>query len=150
MSAQPFNWRSGIPICSGKARAARAIGKGYLQIGRYDERVRAATGAAPIYRLSYLGETGLHTVFAIAFNVAEVVLWAITAVQFLFKLFTGVANQQLRGFGQSLGTFMYDVILFLTFRSDEKPFPFAPWPNGAPGHVTAKRRSRAAKKTDDA
>jgi len=88
--------------------------------------------------------------FAIAFNVAEVVLWAITAVQFLFKLFTGVANQQLRGFGQSLGTFMYDVILFLTFRSDEKPFPFAPWPTGAPGHVTAKRQSRAAKKTADA
>ena len=87
--------------------------------------------------------------FVIAFNVAEVVLWAITAIQFLFKLLTGEPNQQLRGFGQSLGTFVYDVILFLTFQSDEKPFPFAPWPNGVPAGVGTKRRSRAAKKTDE-
>ncbi len=77
-------------------------------------------------------------------------LWAITAIQFLFKLFTGEPNRQLRGFGQSLGTFVYDVILFLTFQSDEKPFPFAPWPNGVPAGVGTKRRSRAAKKNDEA
>lgn len=87
--------------------------------------------------------------FVIAFNVAEVVLWATTALQFLIKLFTGEPNQQLRRFGQSLGTFIYEVVLFLTFQSDEKSFPFAPWPTGAPAQATTKRRSQATKKADD-
>ena len=87
--------------------------------------------------------------FVIAFNVAEIILWATTAVQFLFKLFTGGANEYLRGFGQSLGTFIYEVILFLTFQSEHKPFPFAPWPSGTPANRTAKKRSRTAKKADE-
>ena len=87
--------------------------------------------------------------FFVAFNVAEVILWAITAIQFLFKLFTGNANEYLRGLGQSLGTFIYEVILFLTFQSEHKPFPFAPWSAGAPKQAAARKRSRATKKTDD-
>ncbi|MDA0261551.1 MAG: DUF4389 domain-containing protein [Proteobacteria bacterium] len=87
--------------------------------------------------------------FAIAFNVAEVVLWAIAVVQFLFKLFSGAPNSQLCGFGQSLGTYIYEIILFLTFRSENKPFPFASWPSGAPDGATKPHR-RVRKKAGDA
>ncbi len=85
--------------------------------------------------------------FVIAFNVGEFVLWTVTAIQFLFKLVTGNANARLRDFGQSLGTFIYEVILFLTFKSEHKPFPFARWPSGAPAAATTKQR-RAPKKSD--
>lgn len=78
--------------------------------------------------------------FVVAFNVAEFVLWTVTAIQFLFKLVTGDPNARLRDFGQGLGTFIYDVVLFLTFRSEHKPFPFAPWPRGAPAAAAATRR----------
>lgn len=78
--------------------------------------------------------------FVVAFNLAEFVLWTIAAIQFLFKLATGDSNARLRDFGQGLGTFIYDVVLFLTFKSDRKPFPFAPWPAGAPAGAAAGRR----------
>lgn len=78
--------------------------------------------------------------FVVAFNLAEFVLWTIAAIQFLFKLATGDPNARLRDFGQGLGTFIYEVVLFLTFKSDRKPFPFAPWPAGAPAGAAAGRR----------
>jgi hypothetical protein len=43
-------------------------------------------------------------------------------------LFTGATNARLREFGQSLAVFIYQIVLFVTFNSDERPFPFGPWP----------------------
>jgi hypothetical protein len=46
----------------------------------------------------------------------------------LFSLITGEDNQHLRRFGHSLSTYIYDVLKFLCYSSEEKPFPFADWP----------------------
>ena len=69
-------------------------------------------------------------ILVIAFNVAEFVLGAVVIFQFLTKLFTGEPNQQLRNLGQNLGSYLRDIVAFLTFASEEKPFPFAAWPAG--------------------
>lgn len=85
-------------------------------------------------------------VFVVAFNIAEVLIAAVTVFQFLSKLITRDTNRNLADFGQNLATYVYQVILFLTFRSDDKPFPFGPWPSGAPtaeAAVPAKKRGRA-------
>lgn len=66
--------------------------------------------------------------FAICFNVAEIVLWTITIIQFVSSLLRGAPLQQLRVFGSSLSTYLSQVADFLTFASDKKPFPIAPWP----------------------
>ena len=58
----------------------------------------------------------------------EVVFCAVVAAQFAFVLLTGKYNQNLLSFGASLNRFLYDVLLFMTFNSDERPFPFRPWP----------------------
>jgi hypothetical protein len=48
-------------------------------------------------------------------------------------LFTGQKNQPLLGLGQSLATYTYQIVLYLTFASEVRPFPFdADWPPGAP------------------
>jgi len=70
-------------------------------------------------------------IFAVIFGVAEVVLWAVVIFQFLFTLFGGEPNVRLLAFGRSLATFIYQIVSFLTFTSDERPFPFSPWPDGA-------------------
>jgi len=71
--------------------------------------------------------------FAVIFGVAEVVLWAVVILQFLLTLFTGEANTQLRAFGLSLAAFLYQIVAFMTFNSDERPFPFSPWPEAKSG-----------------
>ena len=71
--------------------------------------------------------------FVVIFYIAEMVLFAVAALQFLWKLFTGAVNERLTAFGANLGEFLRQVVLFLTFNSERMPFPFADWPNVAPG-----------------
>ncbi len=48
---------------------------------------------------------------------------------FLWLLFTGEVNRELRGVGQSLATYIYENVRYLTFNSNERPFPFGgKWP----------------------
>ncbi|MBL4740900.1 MAG: DUF4389 domain-containing protein [Sneathiella sp.] len=66
--------------------------------------------------------------FAICFNVAEVVLWAITIIQFVATIATGSPLRQLQVFGSSLSEYLKQVANFLTAAEDEKPFPVNAWP----------------------
>lgn len=72
---------------------------------------------------------GLHMLlFAVIFWVAEVLLAAIAVFQFLSVLLSGRPNDRLETFGEELGRFFYQIVRFLTFRGDDKPFPFSDWP----------------------
>jgi cellulose synthase/poly-beta-1,6-N-acetylglucosamine synthase-like glycosyltransferase len=66
--------------------------------------------------------------FALFYSVAEFVLFAVVVFQFLFILFTGKNNPRLLRLGQSLATYIYQILQFLTFNSDFQPYPFAEWP----------------------
>ncbi|VUD56629.1 hypothetical protein TDB9533_02285 [Thalassocella blandensis] len=66
--------------------------------------------------------------FAVCLQVAFIVMTAVVCVQFIFALITGEDNRQLRIFGDSLSQFIYQSFQFLTYNSEEKPFPFSDWP----------------------
>jgi uncharacterized protein YqhQ len=70
--------------------------------------------------------------FAFIFYVSEFVLFAVALLQILWKLFTGEVNERLTAFGANLAEFIRQIVLFLTFNSDDMPFPFADWPNVRP------------------
>ena len=69
--------------------------------------------------------------FAFLLVVARVVTGAVVVIQFLFTVFTGRTNENLRSFGASLAQFVFQTLMFVTYNSDTKPFPFNPWPNAA-------------------
>ena len=52
----------------------------------------------------------------------------IALIQFLFMLLTGSLNQHLKLFSAGLCQLSYQIILYLTYNSEDKPFPFASWP----------------------
>ncbi len=83
------------------------------------------------------GETWMRLVYMVLFAIVLYLDLSVAAfvavVQFLFKLFSGQANQQLAEFGEGLAGYFRQMIAFLTFRTDDKPFPFAPWPQTSPG-----------------
>lgn len=66
--------------------------------------------------------------FAFIYSMVELVVFAVVVIQFVFKLFTGDTNERLLGFGGSLSRYVYQVLLFLTFNTEDKPFPFDEWP----------------------
>jgi hypothetical protein len=51
-----------------------------------------------------------------------------TVVQFLWLLFKGERNEFIAQFGRSLAEWLHDAARFLTAGSEEKPFPWKPWP----------------------
>jgi len=67
-------------------------------------------------------------VFAAVLQLASIVMWVLVIAQFIFSLITGDNNLQLRKFGHSLSIYIFDTLRFLTYASEEKPFPFADWP----------------------
>ncbi|PHS26355.1 MAG: lipase [Methylophaga sp.] len=48
-------------------------------------------------------------------------------IQVLFALITGSDNENLRKFAADLTKYINQIILFLTYNDDRKPFPFAAW-----------------------
>jgi hypothetical protein len=67
-------------------------------------------------------------VFGLLSVVARMVIWIVAILQFLLVLLTGTGNDNLRDLGQGTSKWVYQAFLFLTFNSDDKPFPFSDWP----------------------
>jgi hypothetical protein len=71
-------------------------------------------------------------VFVITSGVAKFIVILLAIFQFITVLFKGQANQGLLPFGQNLSTYLYQISLFLTFKSQRMPFPFSAFPDGTP------------------
>ena len=73
-------------------------------------------------RLAYM------VLFALLVMAARLVVSIVVVLQFALVLVFGKDNENLRNLGQSLGKWVYQAIMFLTFNSNDKPFPFDEWP----------------------
>ncbi len=75
----------------------------------------------------------------LAFMLISVMLLSVTSVVgslivilgFFWLLFTGEINRQMQQVGQSIAAYIYELIRYLTFNTEEKPFPMGgKWPSG--------------------
>ena len=63
------------------------------------------------------------------YGLSRFVVGAVVVLQFLWVLFTGETNERMLVFGRSLSTYTYQLLLYLTYNSEERPFPFdLDWP----------------------
>ena len=76
--------------------------------------------------------------FAIIAGLACYIVGAVAILQFLWTLFTGKSNDKLRNFGGSLSQYVYQILRFLTYSSEQKPFPFSDWPEAEIGKKQGK------------
>jgi hypothetical protein len=70
--------------------------------------------------------------FILFIGIAKVVLLAVVVFQFLSQLLTRRTNQRLLKLGQNLSTYSYQILVFLTYNSEYRPYPFGAWPKGEP------------------
>ena len=72
-------------------------------------------------------------ILGLLYGLSRVVLGVVVIIQFFYVLLSGETNDELKSFGHSLAIYSYQIIEFLTFNSDEKPFPFdSGWPTSLP------------------
>ncbi len=88
--------------------------------------------------------------FALFYFLAELVLIAVVIFQFISQLIIGKVNERLLEFGQQLSWYIYDILRYVTFNSDHRPFPFNPWPVDGPGEPAPQTPERVVKKKSTA
>ena len=96
----------------------------------------------------------IRVVFMLAFAVflyliiAPVIL-VLMVVQALFAVITGEENENLRFFGSALTVYVSQILEFVTYNSETKPFPFSDFPRaGEQAQAQAPDRNDTAD-TDD-
>lgn len=66
---------------------------------------------------------------ALAYQVSGTLVFIVTVFQFVMMLLNDTPNTRLLTFGRSLGRYLQQIVYFLTFASEEVPFPFNDWPS---------------------
>jgi len=68
----------------------------------------------------------------ILISIASFVGTFVVVLGFLWLLITGEVNQQIRQVGQSIAAYVYEIVRYLTFNTDQRPFPLGgDWPSGS-------------------
>jgi len=63
-------------------------------------------------------------VMGIAWSVAVMVTSFVVVLNFFYLLFTGSTNSKLTSLGHSLATYLFQIVEYMTFNSESRPFPF--------------------------
>lgn len=70
----------------------------------------------------------LMILMAMAFHLAATLLGVLALVQLLLSIIASGPNERLQHFGRGLGQYLRQITEFLSFASEEAPFPFSDWP----------------------
>lgn len=97
-------------------------------------------------RLAYM------LLFSVLLMAARLVITLVVVIQFLLVLVIGSDNENLRNLGQGLAKWVYETVMFLTFNSEEKPFPFDEWPSieATEGYSASSSDKSEAEEVEDA
>lgn len=92
--------------------------------GEYeDDSSGAAENRASWQRLVFM------IVMALIFGLGVTVATIVVVLQFFWVLFTGETKEELASVGRQLGEYGKQIALYMTFNTEERPFPFdRDWP----------------------
>jgi hypothetical protein len=69
-------------------------------------------------------------IYGIVFYVLFWIIWLVVIFQFIMKVITGGLNENVMNFSGGLTRYAYQILNYVTFQSEERPWPFSPWPAG--------------------
>ena len=85
--------------------------------------------------------------FAFLYSVAEFVIFAVVVYQFLHVLLTGGdKDERIANLGSQLSVYVYQILQFQTFNTEDKPFPMADWPEAKKLSQTEDKPKAAPRK----
>jgi len=96
-------------------------------------------------------------VFGVIFYFLYILIWLLVIFQFVTKVLTGELNRNLELFSTKMTSYALQILNYITYQSEERPFPFRPFPEGnveglrpdaetkAPIKVTKKKKTTSKK-----
>lgn len=60
--------------------------------------------------------------------IVKIFIEAIAILQFILVLFTDQPNSRMSEFGEHLSRYIEQIFKYLSYNTEERPYPFAPWP----------------------
>lgn len=89
----------------------------------------------------------LMVVFAVVlYLVIPLVLLVLMIAQVLFVLITGESNANLRSLGAALSTYIFQIVQFMSYVTDVKPFPFSDFPKAENDDLNVSNEIKQNKK----
>ena len=67
--------------------------------------------------------------FSFIYSISLWLLWLIVTVQFLFVLLTNSPNENILKASSGFRNYMVQILDFITYRSEDKPYPFSDFPS---------------------
>lgn len=72
-----------------------------------------------------------NIMFYVIYKVVDLIIFAILVIQLVIATFSDKPNEKLQEFGSSLGVYVKQIVAFISFSSDEKPYPLGDWPKSS-------------------
>ncbi len=74
-------------------------------------------------------QRGLYVIFFMfIYGLSNSLVICVVFFQFVTLIITGKTNSLLLGFSQGLNAYIHQIISYLSFNTDLRPFPFSVWP----------------------
>jgi len=67
--------------------------------------------------------------FLVVYSISKFLIIGLALFQLITLLLTEKPNEQVLKFSQNLSFYIYQIIKYVSFNSELKPFPFSSWPN---------------------
>jgi hypothetical protein len=61
-------------------------------------------------------------------KIISMILFVIAVGQLIYSWISGSPNEKILSFSQSMGEYVKQIVLYISFNTDEKPWPSADWP----------------------
>jgi len=67
-------------------------------------------------------------IFGIIFYFLCGLILLVVVFQFLMRIITGSLNQNIYNLSESLCLYAFQILNYITFQSEQRPYPFSAWP----------------------
>lgn len=85
-------------------------------------------------------------IFGVIFYFLYGLIWLLVIFQFVTKVITGGLNSNLEQFSTRMTCYAMQILNYITYQSEERPFPFSPFPEG--GAEALPKKIETAEKTN--
>lgn len=85
--------------------------------------------------------------FFVVYRIVDILVLLVAISQWLYVLLSGDANQGLRKFAKGLSLYVAQIINYLSYNTEEKPYPFSDWPEENQTAAKTTKRKTARKTT---
>ena len=88
----------------------------------------------------------LMVAFAVVLYPVFLVLLVLMIAQMLFVIITGESNANLRSLGVALSAYIFQIVQFMSYVTDTKPFPFSEFPKAENDDLNVSNEIKQDKK----